>query len=112
MVRKLKNVVMNCEEEFGPEWNWMPKKLVDLIPWAEKYLELVPEEYRDSTAFETINFRESNREYWLNVKVRFQRPETDEEVKARLAEEETQKLEQLRAERQMLEELKERFNDR
>ena len=112
MIRKTKNVVMNCEEEFGPEWNWMPKKLVDLIPWVEKYLGLVPEEYRDSAAFEVASFRDSRREYWLNVKVHFQRPETDEEMKARLAVEEAQKLEQQRVERQMLEELKERFSDR
>ena len=112
MVRKTKNVVLNCEEEFGPEWNWMPKKLVDLIPWVEKYLGLVPEEYRDSATFETVSFRDSRREYWLNVKVCFRRPETDEEMEARLAEEEAQKREQQKAERQMLEELKERFNDR
>jgi len=112
MTRETKNVVMNCEEEFGPEWNWMPKKLVDLIPWVEKYLELMPEEYRDSAAFETAGFRDSDRDYWLNVKVHFQRPETDEEMNARLADEEAQKLEQQRAERQMLEELKERFRDR
>jgi len=112
MVRKSKNVVLNCEEEFGPEWNWMPKKLVDLIPWVEKYLELVPEEYRDSAAFETVSFRDSSRDYWLNVKVHFHRPETDEEMEARLADEEAQKLEQQKAERQMLEDLKEKFSDR
>ena len=67
MNRKTKSVVMNCEEEFGPEWNWMPKRLVDLIPWVEKYLGLVPEEYRDSAAFETVSFRDSRRDYWLNV---------------------------------------------
>jgi len=112
MIRKTKKVVLNCEEEFGPEWNWMPKKLVDLIPWVEKYLGLVPEEYRDSAAFETVSFRDSPRDYWLNVKVHFHRPETDEEMKARLADEEAQKLEQQRAERQMLEDLKEKFSDR
>lgn len=112
MNRKTKSVVLNCEEEFGPEWNWMPKKLVDLGPWVEKYLGLVPEEYRDSAAIETVNFRDSRRDYWLNVKVHYYRPETDEEMNARLAEEEAQKLEQQKAERQMLEDLKERFNDR
>ena len=112
MTRKTKNVVMNCQEEFGAESNWMPKKLVDLIPWVEKYLALVPKEYRDSAAFEPASFRDSRRDYWLNVKVHFQRPETDEEMKARLENEEAEKLEQQRAERQMLEELKERFNDR
>ena len=111
MIRKIKNVVLNCEEEFGPEWNWMPKKLVDLIPWVEKYLGLVPEEYRDSTTFETTNFRDSRRDFWLNVKVHFYRPETDEEMEARLADEEAQKLEQQRAERQILEDLKEKFSD-
>ncbi len=112
MTRKTKSVVLDCEEEFGPEWNWMPKKLVDLIPWVEKYLELIPEEYRDSAAFEPLSFRESHRDYWLNVKVYFHRPETDEEMEERLAEEEAQRLEQQRAERQMLEELKEKFRDR
>ena len=112
MNRKTKSVEMNCEEEFGPEWNWMPKKLVDLIPWAEKCLALVPEEYRDSADFENVSFRDSRREYWLNVKIHYHRPETDEEMKARLEDEEAQKLEQQRAERQMLEELKERFSDR
>jgi hypothetical protein len=112
MVRKTKNVVLNCEDEFGPEWNWMPKRLVNLVPWIEKYLELVPEEYRDSATFETVSFRDSRRDYWLNVKVYFQRPETDEEMRARLADEDVQKLEQQRAERQMLEDLKEKFNDR
>ena len=90
----------------------MPKKLVDLIPWTEKYLKLVPEEYRDSATLETVSFRDSRRDYWLNVKVHFHRPETDEEMKARLADEEAQKLEQQRAERQMLEDLKEKFSDR
>jgi len=112
MIRKTKNVVLNCEEEFGPDWNWMPKKLVNLIPWVEKYLALVPEDYRDSAAFETVNFRDSRRDYWLNVKVHFHRPETDEEMDARLADEETQKLEQQSAERQMLADLKEKFSDR
>jgi len=112
MIRKSKNVVLNCEEEFGPEWNWMPKKLVDLIPWAEKYLRLVPEEYRDSAAFQTVSFRDPRGDYWLNVKVHFYRPETDEEMEARLADEDAQKLEQQRAERQMLEDLKEKYNDR
>jgi len=112
MVRKSRNVVLNCEEEFGPEWNWMPKKLVDLIPWVEKYLELVPEEYRDSAAIEPVSFRNSRKDFWLNVKVHFQRPETDEEMKARLADEEAQKQEQRRAERRLLEELKEKFSDR
>ena len=112
MIRKTTNVVLNCEEEFGPEWNWMPKKLVDLIPWVEKCLRLVPEEYRDSAAFETASFRDSRRDYWLNVKVHFHRPETDEEMEARLADEEAQELEQQRAKRQMLEDLKEEFNDR
>ncbi len=112
MIRKTKNVVLNCEEEFGAEWNWMPKKLVDLIPWADKYLRLVPEEYRDSAAFETVSFQDSHRNHCLNVKVHFHRPETDEEMEARLADEETQKLEQQRSERQMLEDLKEKFNDR
>ncbi len=112
MVRKTKTVVLNCEEEFGPGWNWMPKKLVDLVPWVERYLGLVPAEYRDSAAFETVSFRDSQRDYWLNVKVSFRRPETDEEMEARLADEESQKLEQQRAERQMLEELKEKFSDR
>ena len=112
MNRKTKKVVMNCEKEFGPEWNWMPKKLVDLIPWAEKYIGLVPEEYRDSAAFETVSLRDSRKDYWLNVNIHYHRPETDEEMKERLADEEAQKLEQQRAERQMLEELKERFNDR
>jgi hypothetical protein len=112
MTRKTKNVVLNCEEEFGPEWNCMPKKLVDLIPWVEKYLGLVPEEYRDSAAFETVSFQDSHRNYGLNVKVHFQRPETDEEMKARLADEEAQKLEQQKAEKQMLEDLKEKFDNR
>jgi len=112
MVRKAKNVVLDCEAEFGPEWNWMPKKLVDLVPWVEKYLQMVPEEYRDSMAFEPISFRDSRRDYWLNVKVHYHRPETDEEMEARLADEETQKLEQQKAERQKLEELKAKFNDR
>ena len=112
MTRKTKDVVLNCEEEFGPEWNWMPKKLVDLIPWVEKYLRLVPEEYRDSAVFETVSFRDSRRDYWLNVNVHFNRPETDEEMEARLADEEAQELEQQRAKRQMLEDLKEEFNDR
>ena len=112
MTRKTKTVVLDCEEKFGSEWNWMPKKLVDLIPWAEKYLELVPAEYRDSAAFEIVGFRESQREYWLNVKVHFSRPETDKEMDARLADEEAQKLEQQKTERQMLEELKEKFSDR
>ncbi len=112
MIRKTTNVVLNCEEEFGPEWNWMPKKLVDLIPWVQKYLELVPEEYRVSAAFETVSFRDSRRDYWLNVKVHYHRPETDEEMEARLAAEEAQKLEQQRAERQMLEDLKEKYSDR
>ena len=84
MVRKSKSVTLNCEETFGPDWNWMPKKLVDLIPWVEKYLELVPEEYRDSAAFETLSFRNSGRDYWLNVKVHYYRPETDEEMAARV----------------------------
>lgn len=112
MTRKTKKVVLDCEKEFGPEWNWMPKKLVEIIPWVEKYLGLVPEEYRESAAFETIGFRDSPREFWLNVKVHYQRPETDEEMEVRLADEEALKLEKQRAEKQMLEELKERFKDR
>ncbi|NQV44381.1 MAG: hypothetical protein HQ501_05725 [Rhodospirillales bacterium] len=112
MARKTRRVVLSCEKEFGPEWNWMPKKLVDLVPWVEKYLELVPEEYRDSAAIETVSFRDSLRECWLNVKVCFHRPETDEEMEERLADEEAQKVEQQKLERQMLEELKERFSDR
>lgn len=112
MTRKTKKVVLNCEEEFGPEWNWMPKKLVDLIPWVEKYLRLVPEEYRDSAAFETVSFRDSRKDYWLNVKVHFHRPETNEEMEARLAGEEARKLEQQKAEMQRLEDLKEKYNDR
>ncbi|MBT6096545.1 MAG: hypothetical protein HOH04_16790 [Rhodospirillaceae bacterium] len=112
MDRKTKNVVLNCEEEFGPEWNWMPKKLIDLIPWAEKYLELVPEEYRDSTILEVVSFLESHRDNSLNVKVHYSRPETNDELKTRLAVEETQKLEQQETERLKLEELKAKFNDR
>jgi hypothetical protein len=112
MSKRTKDVTLNCEEEFGPEWNWMPKKLVDLIPWVQKYLGLVPEEYGDSAAFETVSFRDSRRDYWLNVNVHYHRPETDEEMEARLAAEEEEKLEQQKAERQMLEELKERFSDR
>ena len=103
--------MLDCEEEFGPEWNWMPKKLVDLIPWVEKYLALVPEEYRDSATFEIVSFRDSRKEFWLNVNVHYHRSETDEEMKVRLADEEAQKREQQRAEQQMLEELKEKFND-
>ncbi len=112
MLRKTTTVVLKCEEAFGPEWNWMPKKLVDLIPWTQKYLELVPQEYRDSAAFETVSFRDSRRDYWLNVKVHYHRPETDEEMEARLAAEDAEKLQQQRAERQRLEDLKEKFNDR
>jgi hypothetical protein len=111
MIRKTTTVVLNCKEEFGPEWNWMPKKLVDLIPWVQKYLELVPEEYRASATFEIVSFRDSRRDYGLNVKVYYHRPETDEEMEARLAAEEAQKLEQQRAERQMLEDLKEKYSD-
>jgi hypothetical protein len=111
MTKKTKTVVLDCEEEFGPEWDWMPKTLVDLIPWVEKYLELVPEEYRDSAAFETVSFRDARKDHWLNVKVHFHRPETDEEMKARLVDEEAQKLEMEKAERQLLEDLKEKFND-
>jgi hypothetical protein len=112
MIRKTTIVELNCEEEFGPEWNWMPKNLVDLIPWVEEYLGLVPQEYRDSATFETVSFRDSRRDNWLNVKVHFCRPETDEEMEARLADEEAQKREQQRTERQMLEDLKEKFSDR
>jgi hypothetical protein len=112
MIRKTTNVVLDCEDEFGPEWNWMPKKLVDLVPWVQKYLDLVPAEYRDSAAFETVSFRVSRREYWLHVKVHYYRPETDEEMEARHAAEEAEKLERQRAERQMLEELKAQYNDR
>ena len=112
VTRKSKKVVMDCEEDFGPEWKWMPKKLVDLIPWAEKYLELVPAEYRDTAALDTIRFLDTQRDHWLNVKVHYYRPETDEEMKKRIADEDAQKQEQQRAERQKLEELKERFNDR
>ncbi len=112
MSRKTKTVVLECEEEFGPEWNWMPKKLVDLVPWVERYLALVPAEYRDSAAFENVSFHDSQRDYWLKVKVHFDRPETDEEMQARLADEEEQKQEQQKAERQKLEELKQKFNDR
>jgi len=112
MVRKSRTVVLDCEEEFGPEWNWMPKKLVDLAAWVDKYLALVPEEYRDSASFETVGLRDSKREFWLNVKVYYYRPETDEEMEERLADEEKQKLEQQKAERQMLEDLKEKFRNR
>ena len=112
MDRKKKNVVLDCEKEFGPEWDWMPKKLVDLGPWVEKYLELVPEEYRDSAAFKVVSLRDSQKDYWLNVKVHYFRPETDDEMAQRLEEEEAEKAAQEREKRQMLEDLKAKFNDR
>ena len=46
------------------------------------------------------------------MKVYYYRPETDEEMEERLADEEKQKLEQQKAERQMLEDLKEKFRNR
>ncbi|MBF0247837.1 MAG: hypothetical protein HQL36_07170 [Alphaproteobacteria bacterium] len=112
MTRKSKLVVMDCEAEFGPEWSWMPKKLIDLVPWLEKYLELVPEEYRDSAALEPVRFRDSPRDSALNVKIHYYRPETDEEMRDRLEDEEAQKLERQKAEKQMLADLKAKFNDR
>jgi len=112
MNRQTKSVVLNCEEALGPEWNWMPKKLDELVPWVEKCLELVPEEYRDSAAFEPVSFRDARRDFWLNVKIYYHRPETDEEMEARLADEEAQKLKQQKEERQKLQDLKEKFNNR
>lgn len=104
--------MLNCETEFGPDWNWMPKKLTDLVPWAEKYLDLVPEAYRHSATFEPVSFRDSHRENWLNVKVHYHRPKTDEEMTAHLADEEAQEKERRKAERRMLGELQEKFSDR
>jgi len=112
MTRKTTTVVLDCEEEFGPEWNWMPKKLVDLVPWVENYLDLVPAEYRDSAAFETVAFRDSRKDYWLNVKVHYSRPETDAEMQARLADEEAEKLAREKLQQEKLQELKDRFSDR
>lgn len=112
MTRNNKPVVMNCETEFGPDWNLMPKKLVDLVPWVEKYLALVPEPYRNSASIDTVSFRDSPRDSALGVKVHYYRPETDDEMNKRLADEEAQKLERQKSEKQMLQDLKERFNDR
>ncbi|MCA9002760.1 MAG: hypothetical protein KDB61_12610 [Planctomycetes bacterium] len=112
MTRKTTRVQLDCEKEFGPEWDWMPKTLADLIPWAEKYLALVPEDYRATAAFETVAFRYSRRDHWLHVKVHYLRPETDAEMAARLEAEEKEKLAKQELERQKLQELKERFSDR
>lgn len=112
MTRKNKNIVMNCEQAFGPEWNWMPKNLVDLTAWVEKYLELVPEPYRDSATLEIVRLLDSPRDNFLNVKVHYARPETDEEMEKRLVDEEAQKSEAQRAEKQRLADLKAKFNDR
>lgn len=112
MNRKTKNVVLHCEAELGPDWNRMPRRLVDLVPWVQKYLGLVPEAYRDTAAFDIASFRYSEKDSWLNVQVHYQRPETDDEMKARLEAEEAQKLERQKADRQKLEDLKEKFRDR
>ncbi len=83
-------------------------KLVDVIASLEEVLEEVPEAYRDTAEIE-VGAEQDYDYYTLEATVTYKRPETDEEIRARMLQLEFQEKARRDIERREYERLKAKF---
>ena len=83
-----------------------PESLPDFIRWMQAKLEEIPEEYRQSAKIEVRKYDEEGCAEYV---IRYTRPETEQEIKARDAEIEAMKRRREADERKQLERLKRKY---
>ena len=85
---------------------WIPEKLVDAIPWLQKFLDQAPKKYRDQVTIEI-----SADEYRPEIDISYQRPVTGAEKQDRLMKEQQQIKRRTVERRQQYERLKAEFDE-
>ena len=71
-------VVLFRQGQYDGEWP--PTNAIELVEWLNNHMASVPEQYRSSVYMEI-----DSTSHYATVKVAYRRPETDEELGARVA---------------------------
>lgn len=82
--REVQITIFN-QEQYDDEW--IPDKLVDAIAWLTGKLEEIPEEFRAIAEIEVDSESGYEGSHYGHIEITYRRPETDEEMATRLAEE-------------------------
>lgn len=90
----------------GGSSDWMPEKLTEAISWLQKFLDQVPDEYRDVVTIEI-----DVDEYSPDICISYRRPPTEAEKQSRLDKEQQQIDETRTYRRQEYERLKAEFGE-
>jgi hypothetical protein len=99
----LKRVTVFCGKE--DDENWPPLKATDFIKWFSDKVSQIPAEYRESAKIGIYSFEQ------LEIDIYCDRPETQEEARIRLREEEAQKHCIEEQELETLRRLKEKYGE-
>jgi hypothetical protein len=94
---------------------WPPEKLVEAVAWLADKLEGIPEQYRSEATFEISSSCSYEDSSYAEIEISYWRPETDEEMEARLSakrrREEDQRQRKEAADRALYEELRQKYEE-
>lgn len=95
-------------EERSDERKWPPTNALACIGWFQSMLAQVPAEYRDKAVVE-ISGHESYGDGYARIEMYFDRPETDEEMAARIEHEDRNRQTAMRSASLQLERYRKQF---
>lgn len=97
MLKQMRVVVFDKEEYDG---EWPPTDATECVAWFVGKLDMIPKEYRGAAKIEFDSVGGYEGSHYAHIDISYVRPETDNETKAREAEEqrlqEAQKAHELR----------------
>lgn len=115
MDRKLIQVNVFETEIFGSMLKrdrYAPDPLLEVREWVDDLLKKIPQEYQESARLEIDSVGGYEGEHHAEATVFYLRPENDQEMKARIADEDDDRLRRERDEREILERLKSKYEQK
>lgn len=108
-MKQMKTVTVFEQEQYDGEW--MPENLIQAIEWLQELLRSIPEQYRNDAQIE-IDLTERYGCDRAQIKISYEREETDEEERIRIREEALAEQLSIKLEMSELARLQAKYGDR
>lgn len=86
-----------------------PSGLLDFSKWLQSKIDAIPEEYRETAQIEIESVSSYEDTHYASISINYWRPETDEEIEARVQKERIRREAEEEKARQTYEKLRQRF---
>lgn len=106
-MRQQKQVVLFDEEQYGG--GWPPRNATEYIAWFTEKLECIPAEYRATASIDIDSVSSYEDSHYARIQITYIRPETDEEVVIREAQEQAREAARKAFDLKQLAALKEKY---